>query len=189
MAAVLAPWNLTWWLRWQINCLKYRRPRFDPWVGKIPWRRKWHPTLVFLPGEFHGQRSLAGYSPWVCKESDVPERVTLSTLKQWKCILFQFCSSEVWDDMTDFSSLGLIRKKQSRWWPAWALIWRSETESMYRNGSAMHSADPAGFRMDQADEGSKPSSSEPWQGARDLPRARKHGSIVGNFCEIIFPCT
>ena len=39
-------------------------PRFDPWVRKIPWRREWLPTLVFLPGEFHGQKSLAGYSPW-----------------------------------------------------------------------------------------------------------------------------
>ena len=36
---------------------------FDPWVGKIPWRREWLPTPVFLPGEFHGQRSLVGYSP------------------------------------------------------------------------------------------------------------------------------
>ena len=36
----------------------------DPWVGKIPWRRKWQPTPVFLPGESHGQRSLAGYGPW-----------------------------------------------------------------------------------------------------------------------------
>ena len=48
-------------------------PRFDPWVGKIPWRRKWQPTPVFLPGESHGQRSLAGYSPWGCKESDTTE--------------------------------------------------------------------------------------------------------------------
>ena len=34
---------------------------FDPWVGKVPWRRKWQPALVFLPGKFHGQRSPAGY--------------------------------------------------------------------------------------------------------------------------------
>ena len=40
---------------------------FDPWVGKIPWRREWLPTMVFLPGEFHGHRSLEGYSPWGCK--------------------------------------------------------------------------------------------------------------------------
>ena len=43
---------------------------FNPWVGKIPWRRKWQPTLVFLPGKSHGRRSLAGYSPWGCKELD-----------------------------------------------------------------------------------------------------------------------
>ena len=41
---------------------------FDPWVWKIPWRREWLPMPVFLPIEFHGQRSLAGYSPWGCKE-------------------------------------------------------------------------------------------------------------------------
>ena len=46
------------------------RCRFDSWVGKIPWRRKWHPTPVFLLGKFHGQRSLVGYSPWGCEESD-----------------------------------------------------------------------------------------------------------------------
>ena len=47
--------------------------RFDPWVGKIPWSRAWQPTPVFLPGDSHGQRSLAGYSPWGCKESDTTE--------------------------------------------------------------------------------------------------------------------
>ena len=49
------------------------RPRFHPWVGKIPWRRTWQPTPAFLPGESHGQRSLAGYSPWGHKESDTTE--------------------------------------------------------------------------------------------------------------------
>ena len=47
--------------------------RFDPCIRKIPWRRKWQPTPVFLPGESHGQRSLAAYSPWNRKESDMPE--------------------------------------------------------------------------------------------------------------------
>ena len=46
------------------------RPGFYHWVEKIPWRRKWQPTPVFLPGELHGQRSLANYSPWGPKESD-----------------------------------------------------------------------------------------------------------------------
>ena len=43
---------------------------------KIPWRRAWHPTPVFLPGKSHGQRSLAGYSPWSCKQSDTTEAHT-----------------------------------------------------------------------------------------------------------------
>ena len=47
--------------------MQCRRPRFDPWAGKIPWQREWQPTPVFLSGEFHGQRSLVGYSPWRCK--------------------------------------------------------------------------------------------------------------------------
>ena len=51
---------------------------FDPWVGKIPWRRNWQPTPVFLPGEFHGQRSLAGYSSWDGKELDMTKQLTLS---------------------------------------------------------------------------------------------------------------
>ena len=58
------------------NGLQYRRHRFNLWVGKIPWRREWQPTPVFLPGKFHGQRSLAGYSPWCCKESDMTEQLT-----------------------------------------------------------------------------------------------------------------
>ena len=48
-----------------------------PWVGKISWRRKWQPTPVFLPGESHGQRSLAGYSPQGHKESDTAEQLHL----------------------------------------------------------------------------------------------------------------
>ena len=50
------------------------RPGFDPWVGKIPWRRKWQPTPVFLPGQSHGPRSRVGYSSWGLKESDTTER-------------------------------------------------------------------------------------------------------------------
>ena len=50
---------------------------FDPWVGKIPWRREWQPTPVFLPGESQGQKSPTGYSPSVHKESDMTERLTL----------------------------------------------------------------------------------------------------------------
>ena len=55
------------------QCRRCKRCRSDPWVGKIPWRRKWQHTPLFMPGEFHGQRSLAGYSPWGCKELDTTE--------------------------------------------------------------------------------------------------------------------
>ena len=53
-----------------------RRYGFDTWVGKNPWRRAWQPTLVFLLGKFHGQRSLAGHNLWGCKESDMIERLS-----------------------------------------------------------------------------------------------------------------
>ena len=55
------------------HCMKCKRPGFDPWVGKIPWRREWLPTPVFMPGEFHGQRNMVGYSPWGCKGSGTTE--------------------------------------------------------------------------------------------------------------------
>ena len=51
-----------------------------PGSGKIPWRRKWQPAPVFLPEESHGQRNLAGYSPWGCKESDMTERLHFTTM-------------------------------------------------------------------------------------------------------------
>ena len=59
------------------QCRRGRRLRFHPQVGKIPWRRGWQPAPVFLPGESHGHRSLAGYSPWGHKESDTTERTCI----------------------------------------------------------------------------------------------------------------
>ena len=52
---------------------RHKRCGFNPWVRKIPWRWEWLPTPIFLPGKFHGQRSLGGYSPWGHKESDMTE--------------------------------------------------------------------------------------------------------------------
>ena len=54
------------------------RHKFDPWVGKILWRRTCNLLQYFLPGKFHGQRSLVDYSPWGLKESDITEQLTLS---------------------------------------------------------------------------------------------------------------
>ena len=56
-------------------CLQCRRPGFDSWVRKIPWRRKWQSTSALLPGKSHGWRSLIGYSPWGRKESDTTEQL------------------------------------------------------------------------------------------------------------------
>ena len=56
--------GLPWWLRGKEFTCQSRRFGLDPWVRKIPWRRKWQPTPLFLPGESHGQRSLVGCSPW-----------------------------------------------------------------------------------------------------------------------------
>ena len=72
--------GLLWWLRGLSVCLQCARPGFDPWVGKIPWRRKWQPTPVFLPGESHGWRNLVGYSPWGRKESDTTGPTSFSLL-------------------------------------------------------------------------------------------------------------
>ena len=58
------------------KCLHCRRLQFNPWVKKIPWRREWKPTPVFLTGEFHGQKRLDGYNPRYHKESDTAERLT-----------------------------------------------------------------------------------------------------------------
>ena len=85
-------------------CLQFRRPGFDPWVG----RREWQPTPVFLPGELHGQRSLVGYNPWSCKESDTTEwlehtqtckskgkGMTESRIYLWEQLACRWCA-EIW---------------------------------------------------------------------------------------------
>ena len=62
--------GLCWWLSDKESTCQCKRRRFDRWVRKIPWRRAWQPTQVFLPGESYGQRSLAGYIPWSCEKSE-----------------------------------------------------------------------------------------------------------------------
>ena len=62
-----------------------RRLRFDSWVRKMPWRMEWQPTLVFLPGKSHGQRSLAGYSPWGCKDLDKTEWLSMCEYAHETC--------------------------------------------------------------------------------------------------------
>ena len=82
-----------WWLRWQSICLQCQKPGFDPWVGKIPWRRKWQPTPVFLPGKSHGQRKLVLYSPWVAKSWTRLSNFTFTFLPRNKCLLISWLQS------------------------------------------------------------------------------------------------
>ena len=67
-----------------LSAMQVDPSKFDPWIGKIPWRRKWQLTPVFLPGESHGQRSMAGYSPRGRKELDTTERLTLLLSREGK---------------------------------------------------------------------------------------------------------
>ena len=82
------------WLRgWRIclQCWRWRRCRFNPWVRKIPWRRKWQPTAVFWSGKSHGWRSLAGYSPWGHKRLDTTEWLSMHTPLNKESPIFSLC--------------------------------------------------------------------------------------------------
>ena len=67
------------------QCKRCKRHGFDSWIVKIPWKRAWQSTSVFLPGESHGQRNLADYSPWGCKESDMTEHARICN---WITLLY-----------------------------------------------------------------------------------------------------
>ena len=73
------------------NAGDIKRHGFDPWVRKIPWMGAWQPTPVFLPGESRGQRNLAGYSPWVHKESNMTEQRTLALSFSQPSEKIQYC--------------------------------------------------------------------------------------------------
>ena len=70
--------GLPWGLRWWRICLQRGRSAYNPWVGKIRWRRAWPPTPVFWPGDSHEQRILVGYGPWDCKASDTTEWLSIA---------------------------------------------------------------------------------------------------------------
>ena len=101
-------------------CLQCSRPRFDPWVRKIPWRREWLPTPVSLPGEFHGQRSLADCSPWGRRESDKTEQLTLSLFFFFFFTLLRLLTATTLQVLTAFP-LCLWQRYQD-----WILWWWQE---------------------------------------------------------------
>ena len=78
-------WGLPRWLSGRESASQCRRWGFDSWVRKIPWRRKWQPSAVFLAGKSDGQRRLVGYSPWCCKELDITEHAcTCLISRMWE---------------------------------------------------------------------------------------------------------
>ena len=88
-------------------CLQFGRPRFDPWVGKIPWRRKWQPTPVVLPGKFHGWRNVICYSPWGRKESDTTEGLVYSKRIQFRnSQMEEMCKAKTYGERTRALSRG-----------------------------------------------------------------------------------
>ena len=76
--------GLSRWHSGKGSTFQFRRCKFNPWDRKIFWRRKWQPTPVLLPGESHGQKSLAGYSPWGRKESDTTACIHEDTEMEFK---------------------------------------------------------------------------------------------------------
>ena len=89
-------YGLPRWRSSKESVCQFRRPkrcRFNPWVGKIPWSRKWQPTPAFLPGEFHGQRSLAGYSCWTQLST---QACTWQSLGQSMSLQMELFSSFIW---------------------------------------------------------------------------------------------
>ena len=78
--------NIPRWHSGKESVSQCRRCRFKAWVRKIPQRRKCQPAPLFWPGKFHGKRSLVGYSPWDCKESDKPEHTHTPSFLLWSAM-------------------------------------------------------------------------------------------------------
>ena len=95
------------------QCRRFKRHGFDPWVGKISWRRAWQPTPAFLPGKFHGQGSLAGYSPWGCKEPDTTEQ--LSPYTRISCNNWCVSRSVVSDSAIPWTQKSMEFSRQEYW--------------------------------------------------------------------------
>ena len=154
--------GLPWWFSGKESSCQCRRCGFHPWVGKVPWRRAWHPTPVFLPGESHEQRSLACYSPWGCKELDTTE----------------------WTNTMKMNESWMIRSVKSFRMMRWGWVW-----SLHKVPAITHS--PTN-RKNEEGEGSLtlslPSSPVLWNAQEELERPQDaspltpdwHGSLKTN---------
>ena len=134
--------GLPWWLRWWRNHPQCGRPGFDPRVRKIPWRREWQPTPVFLTGESLGQRTLAGCSSWGHRELDRPERPsTTQLIASFPSIPPPQLFSPVWSLWVCFSFVSkficITFLDSARKWHHITLVFRDEkfwkTRSVFRD--------------------------------------------------------
>ena len=96
------------------QCRRHKRCGFSPWVGKIPWSRKWQPTPIFLPGKLHGQRSLVGYIAWGHKVwlSDWAHKIVL--------VWWRLCQRLFWPSR--FLHLCGLPRPQNLWSNLYSLI-------------------------------------------------------------------
>ena len=98
-----------------LQSMRHKKHGFNPWVKKISWRGKWQPTPVFMPGKFHGRRSLLGYSPWGCKESDTTERLhflSLSLSNTSSMVDFK-PQTWIWEDVSLVGSQACVQASSS----------------------------------------------------------------------------
>ena len=118
------------------NYMQCRRPRFNPWVGKIPWRRERLPTPVSWPGEFHGL-----FSPWGCKESDTTEQLSFNfILSSWASLVAQMVKNLPSMQEIQVQSLGWenhLEKEMSTHSNilAWRIPWTEEPGGLQAMGS------------------------------------------------------
>ena len=117
------------------QCWRCSRHKFNPWIRKILWRRKWQPTPVFLPGESYGQRSLVGCSSWGCKESNRTEQVSTHTCKMNSPSIIQLPSSQTITFMANclryfYTKMPFLPFRS--WWSMSCMDFTSGTNSSHR---------------------------------------------------------
>ena len=107
------------------QCRGPKRHGFDPWARKIPWRRAWQPTSVFLSRESLGQRNLAGYSPWGCKVRHDLECMHIDTLSDWDQTSCRHTSPLNGNALLSRSKSSHVHQKQL----CWCWLWQSSQSS------------------------------------------------------------
>ena len=138
----LARWLEQWRIR--LQCRRHRRCRFDPWVGKIPWRRKWQPTLVFLPGKSRGLQSMGLQKSriWLNDSTKTLNVIEICLIHSFDFQLTEFrsgCIFSLLKDWAEWRFLGFLHLSKS---PPLFLTWIIQVEctlSLYKMFSPLFS--------------------------------------------------